>query len=498
MVDRDKHQGYATQAAIFALRDQHLAKPAAQADPQLRQAINEYFENANVAIRRVEKARLAAEPRHLDALLQFAARAYRRPLAQPEREELLAYYRQLRAQNAMTHEEAMRAAITSLLVSPEFLYRVDLPDSRAKAAANAEYRPLSAYSLASRLSYFLWSSMPDEELLAHAAAGDLDRPAVLTAQARRMLKDERARGLATEFAGAWLDFRRFEDHNAVDRERFPAFTNQLREAMFEEPIRFIADLIRRDRPAQELLYGKHTFVNSALAQHYGMPYGMPAPAEPNQWVRVDNAADYGRGGLLPMAVFLTRNAPGQRTSPVKRGYWVARRVLGEVIPPPPPTVPELPRDEATSHLPVRELLAKHRENKACAACHARFDSFGLVFEGYGPIGERRAIDLAGRAVDVRAAFPDGQQGAGIAGLQSYIRANREQDFLNNLSEKLLAYALGRSLLISDEPLLEAMRAKLAASGYRMSALIETIVTSPQFLNKRAPADIQPATHKKGN
>lgn len=507
-VDRDKHKGFATQAAIFALRDQHLARATPQTDPQILEAIRQYFDGANTRIRLVEKARLEAEPRHLDALLQFAARAWRRPLARAERDEIPAYYRQLREQSGLTHEEAMRASITSLLVSPDFLYRVDLVDSHAKTeatrpvGASATYRPLSAYSLASRLSYFLWSSMPDEELLSHAAAGDLDKPAVLTAQARRMMKDERARGLATEFSGNWLDFRRFEDHNTVDRERFPGFTNQLREAMFEEPIRFIADLIRNDRPAQEMLYGKHTFVNGALARHYGIP----APAGPDKWFRVNNARDYGRGGLLPMAVFLTRNAPGQRTSPVKRGYWVARRVLGEVIPPPPPVVPELPRDEATSNLPVRELLAKHRENAACASCHARFDSFGLVFEGYGPVGERRINDLAGRAVDARASFPDGTEGAGIWGLQTYIRARREQDFLNNLSEKMLAYALGRSLLISDEPLLETMRVKLAANGYKMSALIEIIVTSPQFLNKRSLAyhqqqaleATQKTTQKKGN
>jgi hypothetical protein len=494
--DRDKHQGFATQAAIFALRDQHLAKLPAQADPSLREAINEYFDNANAALRRLEKARLEAEPRHLESLLKFAARAYRRPLAQAEREGILAYYRRLRAADNLSHEEAMRAAIASLLVSADFLYRVDLLDSSAKSAAktSAAYRPLSAYSLASRLSYLLWSSMPDEELLARAAAGDLTKPEVLMAEARRMLKDERARGLATEFTGNWLDFRRFEDHNAVDRERFPAFTNQLREAMFEEPIRFMTDLLQRDRPALELLYGKHTFVNGALARHYGMP----APSRTDQWVRVENANDYGRGGLLPMAVFLTRNAPGLRTSPVKRGYWVARRVLGEVIPPPPPTVPELPHDEAAAQAPVRELLIKHRENKACAACHARFDSFGLVFEAYGPIGERRTSDLAGRVIDARAEFPDGAREVGIEGLQNYIRARREKDFLNNLSEKMLAYALGRSLLISDEALLEAMRDRFAASDYKLSALIETIVTSPQFLNKRALTYHQPTVQKKGN
>lgn len=486
-VDRPGPNEFATQAAIFRLRDQYLTNSPPDTNPQVLTALRYYFDRTNDAIRWVETAHLAAEPQHLDVLLRFAARAYRRPLLAEERDEILAYYRQLREQSKLTHEEAMRGSIATLLVSPDFLYRVDLVDDQARRStqtarsAAAAYRPLSAYSLASRLSYFLWSSLPDEELLAHAAAGDLGKPAVLTAQVRRMLKDDRARGLATEFTGNWLDFRRFEDHNAVDRERFPVFTSELRDAMFAEPIRFIADAIQHDRSVLDLLYGNYTFVNGVLARHYGIP----APANPDEWLRVDNARDYGRGGLLPMAVFMTQNAPGQRTSPVKRGYWVARRVLGEAIPPPPPVVPELPGDESKSDLPVRQLLAKHREVAACAACHARFDSFGLAFEGYGPVGERRTKDLAGRPVDVRASFPGGAQGAGLDGLQTYIRAHREQDFLNNLGEKMLAYALGRSALISDEPLLEAMQKKLAADGYKMSALIETIVTSPQFLNRRA-------------
>ncbi len=486
-VDRPGPNEFATQAAIFRMRDQYLTQSPPDTNPQILAAIKYYFDGMNSELRWVEKARVEAEPRHLDALLKFAARAYRRPLVHQERDEILAYYGQLREKSGLTHEEAMRGSLASLLVSPDFLYRVDLVDSTARISAKPDtqnsastYRPLSAYSLASRLSFFLWSSMPDEELLAHAAAGDLSKPAVLTAQVRRMLQDDRARGLATEFAGNWLDFRRFEDHNAVDRERFPRFTNQLREAMFEEPIRYIADVIQHDRPVLDLLYGNYTFVNGVLAEHYGMP----APAKPDEWVRVENARDYARGGLLPMAVFMTQNAPGLRTSPVKRGYWVARRVLGEVIPPPPTTVPELPRDEATSDLSVRDLLAKHRENKMCASCHARFDSFGLSFEGYGPVGERRTKDLAGRAVDMRAAFPSGDQGSGLEGLQTYIRAHREKNFLGNLSEKMLVYALGRSPLISDEPLLESMQAKMTASGHKMSALIETIVTSPQFLNRR--------------
>jgi hypothetical protein len=187
-----------------------------------------------------------------------------------------------------------------------------------------------------------------------------------------------------------------------------------------------------------------------------------------------------------MAVFLTQNAPGLRTSPVKRGYWVVRRVLGEVIPPPPPTVPELPKDEATSDLPIRDMLVQHRQNAMCASCHSRFDSFGLTFEGYGPVGEKRTKDLAGRSVDTQATFPGGGQGNGVAGLQTYIRAHRETDYIDNVSRKLLAYALGRSLQLSDDPLVDRMSTKLAARGYRFSALVDAIVTSPQFLTRRLP------------
>src|SRR5205807_3947586 len=175
---------------------------------------------------------------------------------------------------------------------------------------------------------------PAAELLEPAEAGYLPRPEVLKGQARRMLRDPRVRGLATEFAGNWLDFRRFEEHNSVDRQRFPSFTNELRQAMFEEPVRYFIDVAQRNRSVLDLLYGNDTFVNRPLARHYGMP----EPAK-EEWVDVEEAQRFGRGGLLPMAVFLTKNAPGLRTSPVKRGYWVVRRLLGETIPP-PPTAPE--------------------------------------------------------------------------------------------------------------------------------------------------------------
>ncbi|MGH8338295.1 MAG: DUF1592 domain-containing protein, partial [Gammaproteobacteria bacterium] len=361
-------------------------------------AIREHFDGVNATLRGVDKERMEAEPKQLEALLGFAARAYRRPLTKAEREDLLAYYHTLRTKNELPHEEAIRNSIVGVLMSPDFLYRADLLDSSmissgpvnrtealrvrqektnpysehrllTRAAQNAHpgaagpvisqvalrvpalrSRPLSSYALASRLSYFLWSSMPDQELLRHAAAGDLRRPDVLLAQTRRMLKDGRVRGLATEFGGNWLDFRHFETNNTVDRERFPDFTNDLREAMFQEQVRFIEDMVRNDRSVLNIIYGDYTFVNPVLARDYGMP---AVEGDANTWVRVDDAGRYGRGGLLPMAVFLTENSPGLRTSPVKRGHWVVQRVLGEIVPPPPPVVPELPADESKTDLPVR-------------------------------------------------------------------------------------------------------------------------------------------------
>jgi mono/diheme cytochrome c family protein len=457
------------------LCEAYLAKAKRNgASDQAAEAIETYFSDIAKQIRWVEEARPSAEPSHLESLGKFAERAYRRPLASGEREELRSFYRRLREQDGLPHEEAMRDCIASVLVSPHFAYRIDL------AAPGTNIVPLSDYALASRLSYFLWSSMPDEELLAQAAAGKLHEAEVLHAQTRRMLRDQRVRGLAIEFGGNWLDFRRFQEHNSVDRERFPSFTNELRQAMFEEPVRFFVDVLQNNRSVLEFIEARHTFINPVLAKHYGMP----VLGDADGWARVDDADRYGRGGLLAMSVFLTKNAPGLRTSPVKRGYWVVRRVLGEQIPPPPPDVPELPQDEAKLELTLPQLLAKHREHKNCAACHQRFDSLGLAFEGYGPIGERRELDLAGRTVETQAMFPDGVGREGVPGLREYLRERRCDEFIDNLCRKMSSYALGRSLILSDRKALRDMRARLVAEEYAMGSLIESIVISPQFLNQR--------------
>ena len=482
---------------IMAMKAAYEAKALADPknDPMALVAIRDHFDRINRTLRALDQEREQAEPKNLDAFLRFAAHAYRRPLTKAERDDLLAYYHQLRTKKDLSHEDAIRESIVGVLMSPDYLYRIDLldtsnasPRSLTQTVALKTTRPggsqaLSNYDLASRLSYFIWSSMPDDELLRHAAAGDLKRPDILLAQTRRMLKDDKVKGLATEFTGNWLEFRHFETNNSVDRARFPAFDNDLREAMFQEPVRFVEDTIQNNRSILDFIYGNYTFVNPSLAKHYGMP---EVEGDPNHWIRFENSDRYGRGGLLPMAVFLTQNSPGLRTSPVKRGHWVVSKVLGETIPPPPPVVPELPNDEATSDMPVRQALAKHRDNPACASCHARFDSFGLAFEGYGPVGGSREKDLAGRAVDTSVTYPGGSQGTGFVGLQTFIREHRQQGFVDNLSRKLLAYALNRSLQLSDETIIERMENRLTAKDYRFDSLVETIVTSPQFLNKRVP------------
>lgn len=451
----------------------------ASSDETTIKAVADYFAISAAAIREVEDAWQTCEPRHLEALQVFARRAWRRPLSDGERDGIVTFYKLLRNEGKLSHEDAVRDSLASLLMSPHFCYRAD--PAGVVADSGAAVRPLAGYELANRLSYFLWSSMPDQALLDSAASGDLAQSEVLLGQVRRMLQDGKVRGFATEFAGNWLDFRRFEEHNAVDRQRFPGFDAGLRQAMFEEPVRLFEDLAMNDRPVGDFLFASDTFVNGPLAKHYGMP----VPENPEDWVRIEDADRYGRGGLLPMAVFLTRSAPGLRTSPVKRGYWVVRRLLGEHIPAPPPDVPELPDDEsAAGTLSLRQALEKHREDPNCSACHARFDAFGLVFEGYGPVGEIRSLDLGGRPVETHAEFPGGGEGAGLDDLKQYLEDRRLDDFVANLCRKMLSYALGRGLIPSDDATLAEMRARLAAGDDRFSCMIETIVTSPQFLNKR--------------
>jgi hypothetical protein len=299
-----------------------------------------------------------------------------------------------------------------------------------------------------------------------------------------MLRDPKVSRLSTEFTMNWLGVRRFDQFNGVGRERYPMFTNELRQAFFEEPIHFFTGVVQDDRSVMDLLFADYTYVNGPLATHYGIPFEQE---DPNQWVRVDNADEYGRGGLLPMSVFLTNYASGLRTSPVKRGHWLASKVLGQHIPAPPPNVPELPSDEADlGELTLVEAMARHREDPSCASCHATFDHFGIVFEGYGVVGEQRESDFGGRAVQATTDFPNGTSGSGLAGLRRYLETERQADFVENISRRLATYSLGRGLMLSDESLIEEMQRSLVRNDDRFSALVETLVTSTQFLMKRMP------------
>ena len=480
---RAEDRDVTSEKMIHRLADVYLAKARSNdGEGTPLKAVENYFALMNRQIRRVEQMRLEAEASHLAALEEFAARCYRRPLSAAEAVELRTFYHTLRDDDQLTHEEAVQDTIVSMLISPLFFYRTDLAGSASETVGSAHRTPLTDLELASRLSYFLWSSMPDAPLLKQAADGHLHEPDVLLAETRRMLQDPRARALAVEFAGNWLGFRRFEEHNSVDRVRFPQFTDELRAAMFEEPVRFLEDMIRHDGSVLECLYADHTFVNAPLAKHYGMEF----PSGDDQWIRVEHAGTFRRGGLIPMSVFLTQNSPGLRTSPVKRGYWVVRRLLGEHIPAPPPNVPDLPEDESRlGESTLADALARHREHASCAVCHNRFDAVGLIFENFGPVGELRTVDLGNRPVQTLATFPDGSTGSNLDDLRRYLKEHREQDFTDNLCRKLLAFGLGRTLLLSDDLLVDAMTQKLQDDQYKFGSLIECIVTSPQFLLRRS-------------
>jgi hypothetical protein len=448
--------------------------------------ITVFFEDVRAGLRQQADTLKRAEPIYLKDLQAFAQTAYRRPLTEQEMQKLDSFYTEVCRDKDHSVEAAVRASIVRALVSPHFCCRLDVSPPGDSVA------PLSDLALASRLSYFLWSSMPDEELYSVARAGKLRDERVLQQQVRRMLRDPKVSRFALEFFGQWLGYRDFLTQESVDRKVFPAFDDALKQAMFEEPTRLITHLIQHDLPITELLNGDTTFVNKRLAQHYGLAFRGPE----GEWELVAGQQERGRGGLLGMALVLTRNSQPQRTSPVKRGFWVVHKLLGEHIPPPPPDVAVLPAKETeTDGKTIRQLLALHTTDARCARCHQRFDPIGLSMEGFDPIGRVRAKDLAGRPIDNVVQLPSGKAARGVPEFGKYLATQRRQDFTRTLCHKFLGYALGRSLQLSDQPLLEKMQADLEAQDYHLSALFELVATSPQFRTQRCrdftPTRFQP-------
>ena len=410
---------------------------------------------------------LRDEPVQLDALVDFAARAYRRPLSAGEQDRLRGLYRRLRDEE-MDHEEAFRLTLARMLVSAPFLYRLE----EAPAGPGG---PVSDWELANRLSYFLWSSLPDEELRSLAAAGRLRDPEVLSRQARRLLRDPRVRRLATEFACQWLHIHEFDTLDEKSEKHFPEFAG-LRADMYEESIRFFADLFQRDASLLTLLDSDHTFLNPRLARFYGVD-----GVEGDGWRRVDGVRPLGRGGILGFATTLARQSGASRTSPILRGNWVSEVLLGEKLPRPPRDVPQLPPDEiATDGLTVRELVARHSRDPQCSGCHLKIDPFGFALEGYDAIGRLRRHDLGGRVIDTRTTLPDGTEIDGLSGLRDYLVQKRRDAIFGQFYRKLLGYALAREVQLSDQPLLNEMQDRMTENDYRFSVAVDMIVRSRQF------------------
>ena len=428
-----------------------------------------------------------------EVLARVARRAYRRPLAGDDVETLLAFYEAGRAAGGF--DAGIRRGLEGILVDPEFLFRFEREpraparpapppgeaDGAAAAAARApagSIHPISDLELASRLSFFLWSSIPDDELLDVAAAGRLRDPGMLEAQVRRMLADARAEALVDGFATQWLALRTLPGVVPTP-ELFPEFDDNLRQAFARETELFVGSQIREDRSLLELLRADYTFVDERLARHYGIPnvYG-------SRFRRV-TFDDDSRGGLLGHGSILTVTSYPTRTSPVLRGHWLLEHMLGAPPPPPPPDVPALPeRGAAGRPASVRERLERHRENAVCASCHAPMDPLGFALDHFDAIGRWRATGEAGEPIDASGVFPDGTAFHGLSGLREVLLDRRAQ-FVRTVVEKLTTYALGRALEYHDMPAVRRIVREAAADDHRWSSLVLGIVRSLPFQMRRS-------------
>jgi len=411
-----------------------------------------------------KKLQVEVEPRHVQAALDFATQVWRRPLSDAERDDLRALYQKLRKQE-LPHALAVRMMLARVLMAPAFLYRGE------KAAPGPKSTPVNDWEIATRLSYFLWSSAPDAELTQLATTGKLHEPDVLATQVKRMMKDERIRRLATEFGCQYLHVREVATLDEKSERHFPTFVN-VRESMQEEVTRFFIDLFQNDRSVLSLLDADHTFVNSTLAEHYGLRKAESS----SDWQRVNNLHAQGRGGILGFAATLAKQAGASRTSGILRGAWLCEVVLGEKLPVPPKGVPILP-EQPPEGLTERQLVEKHSSDANCAACHRRIDPFGFALEGFDAIGRARKADT-------KVILPDGSRVDGLDGLRSYLLENRSDDFLHQFCRKLVGYALGRSVQLSDKPLIASMLTQLKSGDHNVGSTIELIVRSPQFREVR--------------
>lgn len=418
------------------------------------------------------------EPVQLASAISFADKAWRRPLSESKRAELKTFYDKLRQQE-LPHEQSIKLVIARILVAPEFLFR------REVSHPGEKYSAVSDLELANRLSYFLWSSTPDQRLMKLAASEKdadnerLTNPISLVNEAKRMVADPKIRRLAIHFACQWLHLRDFDTNNDKNERLFPEFP-KIRRDLYEETVLYFEKLIQDDRSVLEIVDSDYTYVNSNLAEHYQIPFDAQesSDVQSKTWKKIDGVNAKSRGGVLTMGSFLASQSGASRTSPILRGTWISETLLGERLPKPPANVPQLP-ETVPVNLTARELIELHTSAPQCAKCHARIDPYGFALEGFDAIGRIRKND-----VDTKTTLLEGLEIDGVRELQKYILKQRRDDFLRQFCKKLLGYALARETQLSDEPLIQKMIQNLKQRDFRFFAAVETIITSEQFLHIR--------------
>ncbi|MBI3882589.1 MAG: DUF1592 domain-containing protein [Verrucomicrobia bacterium] len=416
----------------------------------------------------------------------LARSAYRRPPSEAELDVLLKVFDLARA-NKLAYPAALRLMLKAVLVSPQFLFIT--PDQ--KAASGQSIVPLDDHQLASRLSYLLWATMPDAELSALADGGKLHEPAILKAQVKRLLEDHRSRALFDGFGAQWLGLGNLES-KSFDTAKFPQMTHELRAAMYDEARLFFESIVRENRSVVSFVDGDYTFLNGTLATLYGLEKTVTGPE-----MRRVKLTDANRGGILGMPGILATTSFPNRTSPVKRGVWVLEQVLGEHVPPPPPNVPPLDKQDqkTVENLTLRQRTELHRVNAVCANCHKILDPIGFGLENFDAIGRWRDHDDSGGAIDAAGELPGGKHFASPKELKAIIAA-RTGDLARNVTEKMLAYALCRQLEGYDEIVVDRLMENIARDGYRMQTLITEIVTSYPFVNRHIQEQASSLSHDK--
>jgi hypothetical protein len=397
----------------------------------------------------------------------FASRAFRRPVSADEMQDLMAFWTKADAAGH-TFPQSMQLTLQTVMASPQFLFRVE---SEPLPGEPNNIHTLTDYELASRLSYFLWSSMPDDELFKLATAGKLR--ANLPAQIQRMLKDPRSDRFIESFAGQWLALRQVQNA-APDANVFPGFDEPLREAMTKETQLFFKSIVQEDRSVLDLIGANYSFVNERLAQHYGL-----TGIKGEDFQRVTFGPNDHRGGLLTQASFLTITSYPARTSPVQRGKWVLENLLDDAPPPPPPNVPALAEQGKAASGTMRQRMEEHRTNPQCAACHARMDPIGFALENYDATGAWRTKDADSDTIDVSGQLPNGTKFNGAEGLKQIILSQKDK-FAHTLAEKMLTYATGRGMEDNDSCYVDAIERAMRQNGYKFSTLINEVVASDAF------------------